>query len=95
MSQTGCKRIHVVVHGRVQGVFFRDHTKSEADKRGLLGWVRNRPSGTVEVEVEGKEQMVESLLKWLSVGSPLALVTGVEYKEMPLLHDEERFVVRY
>ncbi len=95
MSQTGCKRIHVVVHGRVQGVFFRDHTKSEADKRGLLGWVCNRPAGTVEVEVQGKEQMVDSLLKWLSVGSPLALVTGVECTGIAPLQDEEGFVIRY
>ena len=50
---SGKKRAHVIVEGRVQGVFFRAYTSDEAKKLGLAGWVRNRPEGSVEAIIEG------------------------------------------
>ncbi len=61
---TGKKRTHVIVEGRVQGVFFRAYTREEAEKLGLTGWVRNRPEGTVEAVVEGDAGSVNTMLRW-------------------------------
>ena len=61
-------RIHVRVHGIVQGVGFRWATRAEAERLGVAGWVRNRPDGSVECELEGTPDVVERLLDWLRVG---------------------------
>lgn len=89
------KRINAVVHGRVQGVFFRDCTREEALRLGLTGWVRNLATGSVETEFQGEEQQVESMLAWLSTGSPMALVSGVDWQLKENKGLEEAFVVRY
>ena len=52
-------RRRVVAHGRVQGVFFRDSTRAEAERRGVSGWVRNTERGTVEAVFEGDPDMVD------------------------------------
>ncbi len=70
--------IRALVTGRVQGVFFRQSTRQAARRLGLVGWVRNLPNGTVEVWAQGADDGVESLLEWLWLGPPEALVTGVE-----------------
>lgn len=67
----------LVVHGRVQGVWFRDGTRREAERVGASGWVRNRPDGTVEVWVQGTESAVRALETWCGHGPPRAEVTGV------------------
>ena len=89
------KRINAVVHGRVQGVFFRDCTREEALRLGLTGWVRNLATGSVETEFQGEEQQVESMLAWLSTGSPMALVSGVDWQLKENKGLEEAFVIRY
>jgi acylphosphatase len=71
-------RAHVIVSGRVQGVFFRDHTRRWADSLGLLGWVKNLWDGRVEVLVEGEKASIESLIAQLRQGPPLAQVKNVE-----------------
>ena len=68
----------LVVSGRVQGVFFRDSARQEAESRGVAGWVRNRADGTVEAHVEGESGAVESLIAWARHGPPHARVEGVE-----------------
>jgi len=70
-------RAHVFVSGRVQGVFFRDHTRRWATSLGLTGWVRNMPDGRVEVLAEGEKEKVEGLLSKLRLGPPLASVENV------------------
>ena len=52
---------HIIVHGRVQGVWFRAGTKEKADELGLLGWVKNRPEGTVEIHAEGEKPQLEKI----------------------------------
>lgn len=74
-----CRR--VVVHGLVQGVFFRDSCRREAQRAGVGGWVRNRPDGTVEALFEGPEDGVRQLLDWVRHGPAHARVDRVEVTE--------------
>jgi acylphosphatase len=62
MTEKQKERVHVMIEGRVQGVFFRASTRDEARARGLYGWVRNRPDGRVEAVFEGDKQVVENIL---------------------------------
>jgi acylphosphatase len=71
-------RKHVVVHGRVQGVFFRDTTRRMAEARGLAGWVRNTPEGTVEAVFEGEPEAVDGLIRFAHEGPRGATVERVE-----------------
>lgn len=72
------KRVHLFVAGRVQGVFFRAHTRDLAQRLGLTGFVRNLPDGRVEVVAEGPEEKLQELIAFCHHGPPLAHVTGVE-----------------
>lgn len=74
--------VHARVEGRVQGVFFRDSTRKEAQLLGLNGWVRNMPDGTVETLIQGQEPKVQQMIKWLHEGSPHSIVTNVSCKEV-------------
>jgi acylphosphatase len=71
-------RARVVVHGRVQGVFFRDSCRQEAASRGVAGWVTNRPDGAVEAVFEGDEDAVRSMVDWCSQGPRSADVDSVD-----------------
>jgi acylphosphatase len=71
-------RRRVVVHGRVQGVFFRDTARRIAQSRGLGGWVRNSPDGTVEAVFEGDGEAVDSMVRWCGQGPRGAVVERVE-----------------
>jgi acylphosphatase len=71
-------RRRVVVHGRVQGVFFRDTARREASRHGVSGWVRNTPEGTVEAVFEGEREAVERLVGFAEEGPPEAQVERVE-----------------
>jgi acylphosphatase len=74
-------RRRVIVHGRVQGVFFRDTTRRAADSRGVAGWVRNTQEGTVEAVFEGDPDGVESLVRFAHEGPRGAEVERVEVIE--------------
>jgi acylphosphatase len=76
-------RYRVVVTGLVQGVWFRESCRDEAQHLGVAGWVRNRADGAVEVEAEGPEHAVARLVAWCRVGPPSAEVAGVEVAEVP------------
>lgn len=78
-------RRRVVVHGRVQGVFFRDTTRRIALEHGVDGWVQNTWEGTVEAVFEGPPEAVERLVELVHRGPPGALVERVEVFE----EDEE------
>lgn len=71
-------RSRVVVSGRVQGVWFRDSTRREAERVGAAGWVRNLPDGRVEAVFEGDPTAVASLVAWARSGPEHALVTNLE-----------------
>jgi acylphosphatase len=71
----------VVVHGRVQGVFFRDTTRRAAESRGVAGWARNREDGTVEAVFEGAQDAVEGMVRFVHGGPGRADVDRVEVTE--------------
>jgi acylphosphatase len=74
-------RRRVIVHGRVQGVFFRDTARRMARSRGVSGWVRNTREGTVEAAFEGDPEAVESMVRWCREGPRGAAVERVEVAE--------------
>ncbi|HEX2176598.1 MAG TPA: acylphosphatase [Nocardioidaceae bacterium] len=76
-------RQRVVVHGRVQGVSFRDACRREAASRRVAGWVRNCPDGTVEAVFEGDREGVEAMTRWCRGGPAYAHVDRVDVTEEP------------
>jgi acylphosphatase len=76
-------RQRVVVHGHVQGVFFRDTTRRLALEHGVAGWARNTWEGTVEAVFEGEPDAVERLVAFARKGPPGAAVERVEVFEEP------------
>ena len=75
------KRVHVRVHGHVQGVFFRDTVSSEAEERGVVGWVRNAPDESVEAVFEGEPEAVEAMVELCGRGPRAARVERLESDE--------------
>ena len=70
-------RARVIVTGIVQGVFFRVETKRAANRIGVVGWVRNRPEGTVEAVFEGDREKVEAAINWCRKGPPSGRVDDI------------------
>ena len=71
------KRVHVFVSGRVQGVSFRDATRSQAEQLGLDGWVRNTQDGQVEAVFEGEPDTIRQMIDWCESGPSSADVEDV------------------
>jgi acylphosphatase len=76
-------RRRVVVTGRVQGVWFRESCRREAESVGVAGWVRNRGDGAVEAAFEGESAAVLAMVAWCRTGPPLAEVDGVDVIDEP------------
>jgi len=74
------KRIHLIIRGRVQGVYFRAATQREARRLGLTGWVRNRSDGCVEIVAEGEEESIRELSGWANHGPSAARVDHVDVR---------------
>ncbi len=72
------------MHGHVQGVFYRESMRCEAERLGISGWVRNRADGTVEAHVEGTARALEAMFAWAGRGPPQARVTRVEASDAAL-----------
>jgi acylphosphatase len=89
------ERVHLIVHGRVQGVFFRASTEEKAIGLGLTGWVKNRPDGTVEVVAEGEREKLEKLVEWCHVGPKGARVIHVEVNWEPSTGEFREFRIKY
>ena len=86
-------RKRVVVSGRVQGVWFRESCRQEAEARRVAGWVRNRPDGKVEAVFEGEPDEVDALVGWCSMGPIRARVVRVDVSdELPV--GDSGFIVR-
>jgi len=78
-NQTRLKKtLRLVIHGRVQGVFFRDSMRREALSLGVSGWVRNRNDGTVEAAVHGDPEAINAIVHWAHLGPQYAQVVGVQ-----------------
>ncbi|UCD68616.1 MAG: acylphosphatase [Betaproteobacteria bacterium] len=72
---------HLRIHGRVQGVYFRDSMRQQARQLGVTGWVRNRLDGTVEALVSGEPQAIAKIIEWARHGPATAKVTDVQIEE--------------
>jgi len=78
IQATARKTLRLVIHGRVQGVFFRDSMRREAQRLGIAGWVRNRNDGTVEAAVQGESADVDIIVRWAHRGPDRAHVERIE-----------------
>lgn len=74
-------RVEISVFGRVQGVLFRFSTKEKAREFGLVGFVKNMPDGSVYIEAQGREDVIEKLISWCHSGPPIAEVERVVVKK--------------
>jgi acylphosphatase len=89
------KTVRVIISGMVQGVCFRMETQRAAEKYGVNGWVRNRRDGTVEAMLQGDSRAVDDMLKWCSLGPPLAMVANVKLVEEALQEGLTNFIIRH
>lgn len=87
-------RAELKIHGRVQGVFFRQSTQAAAIRLGLTGWVRNLPDGSVEALAEGPADAVRELLAWCRQGPPAAEVSSVDIDWTDATGEYQDFEVR-
>lgn len=89
------RRIRAIVTGRVQGVSFRAATVREARRLGVVGWVRNKPDGSVELEAEGADDKIAALLAWCHRGPSAARVDRVAVDELAPTGAEREFDITY
>lgn len=88
-------QVKVVIHGRVQGVFYRVHTKHTADLLGITGYVKNRADGCVEAVFEGDQKTVDKMIAWCRRGPQMSRVDQIQTQNInPLIHFT-RFEIRY
>ena len=80
------KTLHLIIHGRVQGVFYRDSMRREAKRLSVSGWVRNREDGTVEAVVHGPVGAVDALVQWAHRGPEHARVERVAVSAADGIH---------
>ena len=88
------ERIHLVIKGRVQGVFYRKSATAQAIQLGLTGWVRNRNDGTVELVAEGCRAQLQQLIDWSWIGPRQSRVTEIEVSWLVATEILLGFVVR-
>jgi acylphosphatase len=89
------ERVHIIVYGRVQGVFFRAMTVETAVNMKITGWVMNRSDGTVEIVAEGGRKKLEKLVRWCRNGPTNAQVTDLEISWEAYSGDFFGFKIRY
>ena len=94
MAGADYARLHLIVSGRVQGVFFRRAAANEARGLGITGWARNLPDGTVEIIAEGGRRQLEILAAWTHLGPPAARVAAVREEWSQFSGQFSEFAVR-
>lgn len=87
------KKVRAMVSGRVQGVWYRAHTRAKAVELGVAGFVRNLPDGLVEIVAQGDAAQVDALMDWARIGPPMAEVTEVRVREMAEKEEYNSFEV--
>lgn len=88
-------KVHVVISGRVQGVWFRANTKNKAEQLHVTGWVKNTSDGNVEAVFEGEERDVHEMIKWCNEGPPPANVKNVDVKTQSPSNSFDGFSIKY
>jgi len=87
--------VHVVISGRVQGVWFRANTKQKAEQLGVTGWVKNTADGKVEAIFEGDKKHIQEMIDWCHQGPPSAQIEQVEITEQSLSNGFDGFSIKY
>jgi len=88
-------RVHLIIDGCVQGVFFRASTKDTAYRLGLTGWVRNLPDGNVEAVFEGSKEKLQQAVQWCRRGPAGARVIKVEEDWQEYTGEYKSFDIKY
>ena len=88
------KCIHLIVSGKVQGVFFRDNTRKKANELGLKGYAKNLENGTVEVLAEGSEKKINELIAFIEKHPGYSKVENVKVSHKEL-QNFKSFEIRY
>lgn len=89
------KRVHLIIEGKVQGVFYRASAMEKAVSLGLSGFVRNLPGGEVELVAEGSRENLDELISWCRVGPPNANVTDIKSTFSPVIGEFDNFHIQY
>ena len=89
------KRIHLLIKGRVQGVYFRQSMMESAEKNNVLGWVRNLPDKRVEAMLEGNDSNVDAVIEWAHFGPAGAIVDELKISEENYVGEFSEFEIRY
>ena len=89
------KRIHLLVDGRVQGVYFRQGMMETAEKNNVLGWVRNLPNNKVEAILEGHDSNVDAVVEWARFGPAGAVVQELQVIEEKYIGEFSDFEIYY
>lgn len=89
------KCAHVLVEGKVQGVFFRNTARDTAKSLKVTGWIRNRQDGKVELLLEGDEIALDEMVEWCRQGPPGALIAGLEVEPQAYSGEFKQFRIRY
>lgn len=89
------KRVHLIVSGRVHGVFYRDFVRREAERLGIKGFVRNLRNGSVEVVAEGEDNKIDEFIKSCRKGSFASFVKNVKVKQEKPTNEFEDFEIRF
>jgi len=88
-------RVHLIISGFVQGVFFRSNTQEKAKEIGVFGWVRNLGDGRVEAVFEGEKEKVLKIIEWVKKGPELARIENVEIKWEEYQGEFDDFEIKY
>ncbi len=89
------KAVHLVISGRVQGVFYRYTAQKVATRLGVRGWVKNLPNGRVEIIAVGNSAEIETFIAWCQEGPPGAVVTQVDLEPLPEIPETKEFSILY
>lgn len=89
------KRVHLLIRGRVQGVYFRQGMMETAEKNNVLGWVRNLPDNRVESILEGNDSNVDAVIEWAHFGPAGAVVDELKISEENFTGEFQEFEIRY
>lgn len=89
------QHVKIRVHGKVQGVFFRQSTQEKAQELNVAGWARNESDGSVYIEAEGEEENIQQFLEWCKQGPPAASVSDMEYEAEEELKNFKEFRIEF
>ena len=82
-NKYGLKTFHLLIKGKVQGVFYRSSARDKATILGLKGWVANTSDGSVELIVSGEHDVIATFINWCHIGPEAAKVSEVIVNELP------------